>query len=212
MRRLLSICALVAVAFGAGCSSPSSQKSTAASDKLPPSDGMRGPADFESIDDQKARSRALFAEIGKVLKHPRCVNCHPTGDRPMQGDQSRPHQPLVRRGPDGFGAHGMRCTSCHGDTNYRNVPGNPKWHLAPPSMAWEGKTPTEICRQIKDPERNGGMSMDELVHHMAEDSLVGYGWNPPEQFEPVPGSQELFGKLARAWVDTGAHCPEETRD
>jgi hypothetical protein len=43
---------------------------------------------------------------------------------------------------------------------------------------------------------------------MAEDNLVGYGWDPPEQYEPAPGSQEQFGKLARAWVDSGAHCPE----
>ena len=27
------------------------------------------------------------------------------------------------------------------------------------------------------------------------------------QMEPVPGSQELFGQLAKAWVDTGAACP-----
>ena len=45
-------------------------------------------------------------------------------------------------------------------------------------MAWVGKSLGEICEQIKDPERNGGKSMEELVHHMAEDSLVGWGWHP----------------------------------
>lgn len=38
-----------------------------------------------------------------------------------------------------------------------------------------GKSLGEICEQIKDPKRNGGKSMDELVHHMAEDLLVGWG-------------------------------------
>ena len=34
---------------------------------------------------RRARRR-LFTELGKVLTHPRCVNCHPAGDRPRQGD------------------------------------------------------------------------------------------------------------------------------
>ncbi|MEY8837886.1 Isoquinoline 1-oxidoreductase subunit, partial [Cribrihabitans sp. XS_ASV171] len=25
--------------------------------------------------------------------------------------------------------------------------------------------------------------------------------------EPAPGSQEVFGELTRAWIDTGAACP-----
>ena len=45
-------------------------------------------------------------------------------------------------------------------------------------MAWVGKSLGEICEQIKDPARNGGKSMEELIHHMAEDSLVGWGWHP----------------------------------
>jgi hypothetical protein len=36
-------------------------------------------------------------------------------------------------------------------------------------------TQREICEQIKDPKRNGGKSLEEFVHHMAEDSLVGWG-------------------------------------
>ena len=101
----------------------------------------------------------------------------------------------------------MRCSTCHGKTNYRNVPGSPHWHLAPIEMAWAGKTPSQICAQIKDPERNGGMSLAQLVDHMENDPLVAYGWNPPAHMTPVPGSQELFGQLVRAWVDTGAACP-----
>jgi hypothetical protein len=43
----------------------------------------------------------LFTKLGKMLTHPRCVNCHPVGDRPRQTDASRLHQPPVERGPDG---------------------------------------------------------------------------------------------------------------
>src|SRR5262245_43219800 len=64
---------------------------------------------FSSIADEAARSAAIFTELGKVLTHPRCVNCHPAGDRPRQADVSRPHQPPVWRGADGYGLPAMRC-------------------------------------------------------------------------------------------------------
>ena len=50
---------------------------------------------FSSIGDQETRSAAYFTELGKVLTHPRCLNCHPAGDRPRQGDMARLHQPPV---------------------------------------------------------------------------------------------------------------------
>lgn len=171
---------------------------------------LQPPSRFAAIEDAQARSLALFEEAGKVITHPRCVNCHPASDRPLQGEAMQPHQPPVQRGIGGMGVVGMRCNTCHGEENYdpAQVPGHPKWHLAPIEMAWEGKSLGEICRQIKDPERNGGMSMEELVHHMAEDSLVGWGWQPGAGREPVPGTQARFGALIAAWAETGAHCPQ----
>ncbi|MFA5950320.1 MAG: Isoquinoline 1-oxidoreductase subunit [Hyphomicrobium sp.] len=164
---------------------------------------------FTGMADRTERSVAFFVEAGKVLQHPRCVNCHPAGDRPMQGNDGHPHQPLVVRGADGLGALGMRCTTCHGKANFEpgGVPGNPTWHLAPIEMAWAGKSLGEICAQIKDRKRNGGKSMEELVHHMAEDPLVGWAWTPGADREPAPGTQEEFGELIKAWVETGGACP-----
>ena len=174
-----------------------------------PAKTLRSVQAFASIADEQQRSRALFEEAGKVITHARCVNCHPAGDRPAQGDDRRPHMPLVVRGVDNFGAVGMRCTTCHGPANFdaAGIPGNPAWHVAPIEMAWVGKSLGEICRQIKDPQRNGGKSMEELIHHMAEDSLVGWGWNPGVGREPAPGTQKEFGELIKAWSDTGAVCP-----
>ncbi len=116
----------------------------------------------------------------------------------------------ARRARDGgIGATGLRCITCHGQANYEvsGVPGNPKWALAPAEMAWVGKSLGDICRQIKDPERNGGKSMDELIHHMAEDELVGWGWKPGGKRTPAPGTQEQFGALFKAWAASGAVCP-----
>jgi hypothetical protein len=174
-----------------------------------PSAGLKAVSEFASIADEKQRSQALFAEAGKVITSARCMNCHPAGDRPAQGDDRHPHLPLVVRGIDGFGAIGMRCTTCHGPENFdaARLPGHPSWHLAPIEMAWGGKSLGEICEQIKDPKRNGGMSMEQLVHHMAEDSLVGWGWHPGAGRTPAPGTQAEFGALIKAWADSGAACP-----
>ena len=61
--------------------------------------------------------------------------------------------------------------------------------------------------QIKDQSRNGGKDMAALIKHMAEDSLVGWGWNPGPGRAPAPGTQAEFGAIIKAWADTGAHCP-----
>lgn len=166
-------------------------------------------SDFAAIKDRKARSLALFQEVGKVLQHPRCLNCHPRTDRPTQTDAMHPHMPWVVRGDSGMGAPGLRCQTCHHDRNFdpAGVPGNPKWQLAPAEMAWQGKTLGEICLQIKDKSRNGGKSMPELIHHMAEDELVGWGWNPGGKRTPAPGTQAQFGALFEAWAKSGAVCP-----
>ena len=79
---------------------------------------LRPVSGFKDIADTQSRSIALFEEAGKVLQHPRCVNCHPAGERPSQGDQMRPHEPLVVRGKDGHGAPGLACSTCHGGANF----------------------------------------------------------------------------------------------
>jgi hypothetical protein len=173
------------------------------------SNTLAAPESFASITDPQQRSAALFAELGKVLTHPRCLNCHPAGDRPHQGEQGRLHQPPVERGPDGFGFEAMRCPICHQAGNFEpgRVPGHPEWHLAPRGMGWEGKTLGEICVQIKDPARNGGRSLQDLVHHIGTDTLVGWAWAPGFGRQPAPGTQKDAGALVEAWVKTGAVCP-----
>jgi len=173
------------------------------------SDDLATPESFAAIPDAAGRSAALFTELGKVLTHPRCVNCHPAGDQPRQGEAGRLHQPPVARGADGHGLPAMRCSNCHQDANFDpgRVPGHPEWHLAPRDMAWEGKTLAEICAQIKDPKRNGGRSLDDLVHHIGADTLVGWAWAPGFGRKPAPGTQQEVGALAEAWVKTGAVCP-----
>jgi hypothetical protein len=172
---------------------------------------LAAPESFETITDVEKRSAAYFTELGKVLTHARCVNCHPAGDRPRQGDAGRLHQPPVVRGIDGHGLASMRCASCHQHGNFEpsRMPGHPEWHLAPREMAWEGKTLGQICNQIKDRERNGNRSLDDIVHHISADTLVGWAWAPGTGRQPAPGTQQQAGALVAAWAKTGAACPAE---
>lgn len=178
-------------------------------DKAAPAGGLAAPEAFAAIADPALRSAAYFSELAKVLTHPRCTNCHPASDRPRQGDTARLHQPPVFRGADGNGVGSLRCSACHGRTNFdpAGIPGHPEWHLAPALMAWEGKSPSEICAQIKDPARNGGRSLHDLIEHIGSDTLVGWAWAPGGGRTPAPGTQKEAGALVEAWVKSGASCP-----
>jgi hypothetical protein len=146
-----------------------------------------------------------------VLLHPRCANCHPAGDTPMQGDPPRLHEPPVTRGEADRGVVGMECSSCHQEKNQElaRVPGAPNWHVAAKSMAWIGKDARGVCEQLKDPARNGGKTLEQIVEHSEHDALVAWGWDPGSGREPAPGSQAVFGELMRTWAQSGASCPAE---
>jgi hypothetical protein len=170
---------------------------------------LRDAKSFAAIADPIERSRALFVEAGRVIQNPRCMNCHPKGDRPSQGADMHPHVPIVTRGPDNIGTVVLHCQTCHQSANYApsGLPGHPQWQVAPLSMAWQGQSLTQICEQIKDTQRNGGRSLADLHEHMAQDSLVGWAWHPGGKRSPAPGTQKAFGELVEAWIATGAHCP-----
>jgi hypothetical protein len=179
-------------------------------------EALRPPERIASGADRAARSQQLFLEAAKVITHPRCMNCHPAGEHPLQGDDSHEHQPVAFGGEAGDGIPGLVCGTCHSDRNvtlmsrearYRSIPGHPRWMLAPKEMAWQGKSLQDICQQLKDPARNGGRSLTLLHEHLAKDDLVAWAWKPGAGRNPAPGSQEELGALVQAWIDTGAVCP-----
>ena len=119
----------------------------------------------------------LFTPIAKVLRDPRCMNCHPVGDRPRQGDDRHFHLQNVTRGLDDMGFVNLRCSACHRDENnsYSGLPGAPNWHLAPLSMGWEGLNDGQLCTVLKDKSKNGDRDIAALVEHMSSDKLVLWG-------------------------------------
>jgi len=158
-------------------------------------------------------SREAFLHVYKVFTFPRCQNCHPAGDSPLQGDDSHVHLQNVKRGKDGHGAYGMRCDTCHQATNLPGEhmpPGNPKWFLPPPEhkMVFVGRSPAELCRQLKDSRQTGGRSLQQILEHVSTDDLVGWAWNPGTGRALPPLSRADTVAQLKTWIDGGAACPQ----
>jgi hypothetical protein len=183
-----------------------------------PANALKPVSAFDGIADHEQRSVALFMEAAKVIRSPRCLNCHPSGRSPTQGEDLHPHMPFMNATMTGHGPQGIQCMACHQAHNVstqgaaiRSIPGHEHWGLAPQEMAWQGKTLTEVCEQLKDTRRNGNRSLETIKVHMGTDDLVGWAWHPGEGRTPAPGTQKEFGTLITAWVDSGAFCPPEIR-
>lgn len=160
----------------------------------------------------EARGVAAFATVYEVLQHPRCKNCHPAGDVPLQGDDSRPHGQNVRGGKDGAGLYALRCVNCHRDHNTPGAnqpPGAPGWHLPTRAMpmVFVGRSPAELARQLVDPQQNGGKTREQVLHHVEADPLVLWGWAPGDGRTPVGVPHDTFVAAMREWIECGCPVP-----
>jgi cytochrome c5 len=160
-----------------------------------------------------AAAQAAFNRAWAVFDSPRCRNCHPSGDAPLQGDDGHVHIQDVKRGPDGKGVYGMKCSTCHQAANLPGgnmPPGNPKWSLpsANMKMVIQGETAGQFCRQLKDPAKNGHRTLAQIIEHVSSDELVGWGWNPGDGRTLPPLDRPEFVAAMKAWVDNGAACPQ----
>src|SRR5690606_12415836 len=169
------------------------------------------PISKRKLADDSVRSVRAFNKVYAVLMSPRCVNCHPAGDVPLQGDDSHLHTMLPKRGADGKGLFAMKCANCHQPENTpgpHTTPGNPNWHLPPADikMVFQGKTAPELAKQLLDPHLNGHKNKQQLIEH-ADDDLVLAGWNMGEGRTKPPLSHAEFKKAWIEWLETGAYAP-----
>jgi len=159
---------------------------------------------------------AAFETVRAVLQHPRCQNCHIPGDTPLQFNEGRAHAQNVVRGPDGKGAPGFACATCHFTSNPPAAygshlpPGAPNWHLPPPQtkMVFIGLSSGELCRTLKNEKANGGKDLPALLEHVSHDKLVLWGWSPGVGRDPVSVPHAEFAAKFKVWVDAGAPCPK----
>ncbi len=178
-----------------------------------------GPSAFAQVGLAQAATKAdpeasakAFLKASQVLLSPRCVNCHPAGDHPLQGDAQRVHNMQVVRGPEGLGKNGLWCSTCHQDKNISDaeLPGAPGWQLpsADMPMDFEKKTPRTLCEQLKDPAQNGHRGPEDIIEHVSDAPLVMWGWRPGKGRTPAPLSHDEFVRLMTEWVEKGQACPE----
>jgi hypothetical protein len=160
------------------------------------------------------KSLEAFGEAVKVFFSARCANCHPAGDFPTQGDEMVQHSMDVMRGPEGKGTPEYACSTCHQDVNLDGdgmPPGVPNWHMPPADhkMPFQGVTAGDLCRQLKDPAKNGGRkTAKEAVAHLASDPLVLWAWSPGNGRSTPPLSHADFLKKMTEWAENGAECPK----
>ncbi|MEM8907129.1 MAG: hypothetical protein AAGD05_04720 [Bacteroidota bacterium] len=172
--------------------------------------------DSKQDSEQRETTDDPFDKMMQALTHKRCVNCHPAGDRPRQGEDSHYHNFGVQRGPDNHGVAALKCASCHQEENndFSGVPGAPEWSLAPLSMGWEGLNRVEIAQSILDPARNGGRSLKEIVKHLTEHELVLWAWEPGVDASGAPREKPPIGKeeyiqAVKDWAAAGAIIPQQ---
>ena len=154
--------------------------------------------------------KAAFKIVYTVLQSPRCRNCHPSGDAPLQFDDGRPHAMNITRRSE---TNGLLCATCHREKNGarpNTPPGAPHWHLPPKEtpMIFEGRTPKQLCEQLKDPKQTKGRDLHALVEHVDSDALVLWGWSPGPGRTPVPVPHEQLVEAMKTWASAGAPCPE----
>ncbi|GAC1386686.1 MAG: hypothetical protein NVSMB45_16370 [Ginsengibacter sp.] len=163
------------------------------------------------LNNDSSTSAKAFLEVYKVLMSPRCMNCHPAGDKPLQGDDSHIHNMNVQRGKDGKGLYAMKCANCHQPSNIPGLhmpPGNPKWHLPPADMkmVFQGRTPHQLALQIMNFNQNGHKNKQQLLDH-AKDTLVKQGWHPGEGRSAPPLSYKDFVSAWNTWINKGGFAP-----
>lgn len=161
---------------------------------------------------REAESKAAFMEAYRVFMHPRCMNCHPAGESPLQGDDSHLHTQNVKRGEDGKGLYALKCGSCHQSHNLAGEnmpPGHDIWQLPPANrkMVFEGKSPRALALHFKDNNFTGFKNWEEdLIHHVEHEPLVAHSWT---YGTPPPISHEAFVGKVREWIEKGAVLPDE---
>jgi hypothetical protein len=110
-------------------------------------------------------------------------------------------------------ANGVACATCHRDANGSRPgqpPGAPSWRLPPSDtpMIFQGRSPHQLCEQLKDPRQTGHRDLAALIHHVADDPLVAWGWAPGPGRTPVPVLRADVVAAMQAWADAGAPCPD----
>lgn len=153
-----------------------------------------------------------FEVVWQVFSHPRCTNCHASGDAPTVGEDGRAHPMAVVRGDKGKGVPGLSCGACHPDTKVSiagGPPTAPHWQMPgrETPMRFVGLGQVALCSQLKDPVATGKPDLVEAIKHVLKDPLVAWFFEPGAGRERPPVTRQAFFKHLARWAKAGAPCP-----
>lgn len=162
-----------------------------------------------------------WVRIYEVASHPRCSNCH-VGDsnRPMWSGptygKARPHGMNINAGESRIGAEHIPCSTCHvtnktgGTTGAHMAPQvAAEWQLPPVEFEWNGKSSIEVCKQLRDPERNGDRTYLDIAGHLDHDVILHWAWAPGGGREPAPYSLQEHVDDVLVWGVAGMPCAND---
>ena len=86
-------------------------------DERPKFDRSSAVAQHNLKNENATESEVAFHRMMDVLTHQRCVNCHPVGDSPLQGEDQHTHYYGVTRGQNNTGTEVLQCQSFHQSKN-----------------------------------------------------------------------------------------------
>ena len=164
-----------------------------------------------------AQGLAAWDRVFAVTSHPRCTNCHVGAEgRPMWQalgfGQDRVHGMAIDAGESRIGAETVPCRTCHVTSARPNtVPHAPPhipdaWRLPPVELAWLGKSSAEVCAQLRDPDRNDGRTIAELVTHLQTSAFVAWSFDPGAGRSAPAGSPATIAADVARWGAAGTPC------
>ncbi|KNG93382.1 hypothetical protein [Pseudaestuariivita atlantica] len=178
----------------------------------------------DPVNVSRSAGLAAWDRLHEVFVHPRCANCHvdaegvPMWTGPSYGAPG-PHGMAIVAGESRIGAETLPCQTCHVTSTQPNTVAHAaphtgmEWQLAPVEFQWVGKSPQDICAQVRDPDRNGGRDgaglVEHILHDAAETGFITWGFNPGGGREPAPGDLQSHLDDTIAWVAAGMPCPED---
>jgi hypothetical protein len=74
-------------------------------------------------------------------------------------------------------------------------------------MAWAGLSDHELAEQMKDPNRNGNRTLEQMVEHITKERLVLWAWQPGGRRTLPPMSHDKFVQRFKDWIAAGAPSP-----
>lgn len=160
---------------------------------------------------------AAWERIFVTSSHPRCTNCHVGPQEvPMWNGLGYgadiPHGMGVQADESRIGAESTPCRTCHITSSAPNItPHAPPriedaWRLPPVELAWLGTDSAGLCRQLRDPERNDGNDIADMIEHLRSSPFVAWGFAPGGGRDPAPGSVAQLARDFEIWGAAGTPC------